>query len=183
MITNFRQLRETVMDIEEEEAENRKFYGQNMRTFGGPSETKPTAAEVAAIRNRQFSNLGRPLSKVFEKLQGQGLLKPLEGKPLPHTPPPHINVNLYCHYHQLHGHDTDHCTRLRHEIQDLIDSRKIPDPGKEQPNTHRNPLPNYHHVPPPTYMINSGLPETFVLQTLKHSASPMEIEDDSSEEP
>ena len=52
MISDFRQLRETVMDIEEEEAENRKFYGQNWRTFGGPSQTKPATAEVATIKNR-----------------------------------------------------------------------------------------------------------------------------------
>ena len=32
MITDFRQLRETVMDIKEEEAESRKYYGQ----LGGP---------------------------------------------------------------------------------------------------------------------------------------------------
>ena len=71
MITDFRQLRETVMDIEEEEAENRKFYGQNRKTFGGHSVTKPTTAEVATVRNRRFSNLGRPMSKVLEKLKGQ----------------------------------------------------------------------------------------------------------------
>ena len=69
MIGDFQQLRETVMDIEEEEVENRKFYGQNRRTFGGPSETKPATAEVATVKNKRFSNLGRPLSNVFEKLK------------------------------------------------------------------------------------------------------------------
>ena len=66
------------MDIEEEEAESRKYYGQARRPTGGPSGTKVSPAEVAAIRNRRFSDLGRPLSKVFEKLRKQGLLRPLE---------------------------------------------------------------------------------------------------------
>ena len=43
---------ETVMDIEEEEVENRKFYGQNRKNFGGPSETKPATAEIATIKGR-----------------------------------------------------------------------------------------------------------------------------------
>ena len=171
------------MDIEEEEAENRKFYGQNMRNIGGPSGTMPATAEVTAIKNRRFSNLGKPLSKVFEKLKAQGLLEPLEPKPVPNLVPHNLDLSLYCHFHQRRGHEIDSCTRLRHEIQNLIDSRKIPDPEKEQPNTHKNPLPNYHSVPPPIYMINSGLPESFILQNLKHSVSPMEMEDDNGEEP
>ena len=183
MITDFRQLRETVMDIEEEEAENRKFYSLNKRAVGGPSGTKPVTTEVAAIKNRRFSNLGKPLSKVLEKLLKQGLLKPLEPKPLPNPPPPYLDMNRYCHFHQQHGHDTDNCVRLRHEIQDLIDSHKIPNPEKDQQNTHRNPLPNYHSVPPPTYMINSGLPESFVLQDFNHSTSFKGIEANNGEEP
>ena len=147
MIVDFRQLRETVMDIEEEEAENRKFFGLNRRPVGGMSGTKPVSAEVAAVRNWRFSNLGRPLSKIFEKLKRQGLLKPLEAKPIPNSPPPHFNLQLFCYFHQQKGHDTDNCARLRHEIQDLIDSKKIPDPETEQLDTKRNPLPNYRAVP------------------------------------
>ena len=150
MIADFRQLRETVMDIEEEEAENKKFYNLNRRAVGGSSGTKPITAEVTAIKNRRFSNLGRPLSKVLEKLVRQRLLKPLETKPLPNPPPSNLDMNRYCRFHQQHGHDTDNCTRLRHEIQNLIHSRKIPDPEKEQPNTHRNPYPiitQFLHLP------------------------------------
>ena len=57
------------MDIEEEGAKNWKFYGQNKKTFGGYSETKPTTTEVDAVENRRFSNLGRPMSNVLEKLK------------------------------------------------------------------------------------------------------------------
>ena len=128
MIMDFRQLRETVMNIEEEEAENRKFYGHNRKNFGGPSKTKPATAEIATVKGRRFSNLGRPLSKVFEKLKMQGLLKPLEPRPFPNPVPPHMNLNLYCYFHQEKGHDTDNCARLEHEIQNLIDAHTIPDP-------------------------------------------------------
>ncbi|KAL6335769.1 hypothetical protein AAG906_039532 [Vitis piasezkii] len=35
--------------------------------------------------------------------------------------PPRFRMDLHCSYHQGPGHDTDHCTALRHAIQDLID--------------------------------------------------------------
>ena len=56
--------------------------------------------------------------------------------------------------------------RLKHEIQNLIDSRKITDPEKSNPNpnTKTNPFPNYQNVPPSvTMMINSGVSEEEVL--------------------
>ena len=181
MIVDFQKLRETVMDIKEEEVENRKFFGLNRRLVGGMSGTKPVSVEVAAVRNQRFSNLGRPLSKIFEKLKRQGLLKPLEAKPIPNSPPPHFNLKLFCYFHQQKGHDTDNCARLRHEIQDLIDFKKIPDPETEQPDTNRNPLPNYRAVPPPTYMISSGLPEDYVLESFHPTAFCLGIWDNSSE--
>ena len=46
--------------------------------------------------------------------------------------------------------------RLKHEIQNLIDSGKITDP--ENPSTKNNPFLNYQKVPPPTLiLINSGI--------------------------
>ena len=49
MISNFQQLRETIMDIEEMEDEHRKFHCQNGNTTGGPSWTKSNSAEEAWI--------------------------------------------------------------------------------------------------------------------------------------
>ena len=66
MITDFCQLREIVIDIKEEVAENLKYYSQTRRPVRGSSGTKVSLAEVAVIRNRRFSNLDRPMSKVFE---------------------------------------------------------------------------------------------------------------------
>ena len=56
--------------------------------------------------------------------------------------------------------------RLKHEIQNLIDSGKITDPKKSNPNpnTKSNPFPNYQNVPPPaTIMIKSGISKEEVL--------------------
>ena len=58
--------------------------------------------------------------------------------------------------------------RLKHEIQNLIDSGKITDPEKSSPspNTKTNPFPNYRNVPPlATLMINSGVSEEEVLNS------------------
>ena len=45
MISNFQQLRETVMDIEEMEDEHRKFHSQNRNTTGGPSWMKSDSVD------------------------------------------------------------------------------------------------------------------------------------------
>ena len=60
--------------------------------------------------------------------------------------------------------------RLKHEIQNLIDSEKITDPEKSNsnPNTKTNPFPNYWNVPPPaTMMINSGISKEEVLNSFE----------------
>ena len=57
---------------------------------------------------------------------------------------------------------------LKHEIQNLIDSEKITDPEKFNPNTKINPFPNYQNVPPlATMMINSGVSEEEVLNSFE----------------
>ena len=61
----------------------------------------------------------------------EGYLEQLDPNPIPNPILPRYNVNEYCAYHQGHGHDTDHCLRLRHEIQDLIEQGIItPDKPK-----------------------------------------------------
>ena len=61
--------------------------------------------------------------------------------------------------------------RLKHQIQDLIDSGKITDLEARQPNTKTNPLPNYNYVPPPnqTMCIESGFTEEEVLASFEQS--------------
>ena len=71
---------------------------------------------------RHFSDLGAPLSRVFETLQAMGFLAPLAPRALPDPMPPQFRLDLYCMYHQSVGHHTDRCTSLRHAIQDIVDS-------------------------------------------------------------
>ncbi|RVW61815.1 hypothetical protein CK203_065642 [Vitis vinifera] len=76
---------------------------------------------------RQFSQLGMPLSRAFQKLMEGGLLTQLAPRPVPQPVPPRFRMDLHCSYHQGPGHDTDHCAALRHAIQDLIDQDFVED--------------------------------------------------------
>ncbi|XP_010651422.1 uncharacterized protein LOC104879602 [Vitis vinifera] len=97
---------------------------------------------------RQFSQLGMPLSRAFQKLMEGGLLTQLAPRPVPQPVPPRFRMDLHCSYHQGPGHDTDHCAALRHAIQDLIDQGLV---NLGQPSVTTNPLPTHstHAVPPP----------------------------------
>ena len=100
----------------------------------------------------------------MEKLVQKNMLRPLTSqRPLPNADP-----KLYCKYHQVIGHDTDTCIRLRHEVQNLIDAGKVFDPETRKPNTQNNPLPNYRNVPPPDapiLTIGTGLTEEQVFNS------------------
>ncbi len=99
---------------------------------------------------RHFDPLGKPLAKVFKHMCKRGHLKPLDTTPYPDPLPKNWNTNLYFLFHQRTGHSTDKCTRLKHGIQDLIDNDVIPKARlTNQPNVHKNPLPNYQRTPPP----------------------------------
>ena len=107
-----------------------------------------SSMDVATVRvPRKFSKLTLPMSKVLKRLQSQGLLQPLDPRP-PNTLANNYNEGAYCEFHQTKGHNTDKCTRLRHEIQNLIEQGKIPDPEKSNPSIKANPLPNYRSVAP-----------------------------------
>ena len=119
-----------------------------------------------------------PLSRAFQKLTEGGLLTPLASRPLPQPIPPRFRMDLHCSYHQGPGHDTDHCTALRHAIQDLIDQGLV---NLGQPSVTTNPLPAHstHAVHPSSgdihhmdlieddsiHMLSwdDGLPEPIVL--------------------
>ena len=81
--------------------------------------------------------------------------------------------------------------RLKHEIQNLIDSEKITDP--ENPNSKNNPFLNYPNIPPPaTIVTSSGIskeesPDAFkneekIKKPTALSCSPREIEKEVIEE-
>ncbi|KAF5932945.1 hypothetical protein HYC85_029116 [Camellia sinensis] len=58
----------------------------------------------------------------------RGYLKPFDPQPLPNLLPARYNPTKYYVYHQQRGHGTDHCYRLCHEVQNLIDNRTIAPP-------------------------------------------------------
>ncbi|KAF5934612.1 hypothetical protein HYC85_030783 [Camellia sinensis] len=68
-----------------------------------------------------------------------GYLKPLYPQPFPDPLLARHNPTKYCTYHQQRGRGTDHCYRLRHEVQNLIDNKMIAPP--QEPNITTKPLP------------------------------------------
>ncbi|KAL6315422.1 hypothetical protein AAG906_000536 [Vitis piasezkii] len=117
-----------------------------------PSYPRPraqqTSAPFALRTQRQFSQIGMPLSQALRKLIEAGLLTALTPRPLPQPIPAQFRMDLHCAYHQGPGHETDRCTALRHAIQDLIDQGLV---HLGQPSVTTNPLPTHttHAVPPP----------------------------------
>ncbi|RVW21453.1 hypothetical protein CK203_110480 [Vitis vinifera] len=107
---------------------------------------------------RQFTQLGMPLSRAFQRLVEGGLIAPLPPRPPLQPTPPGFRTDLHCAYHQRAGHDTDSCLGLRHAIQDLIDQGLV-DLGR--PGVATDPLPTHDTriVPPPS----EGIPRSFSL--------------------
>ncbi|RVW67537.1 hypothetical protein CK203_062342 [Vitis vinifera] len=122
---------------------------------------------------RQFSQLGMPLSRAFQKLMEGGLLTQLAPRPVPQPVPPRFRMDLHCSYHQGPGHDTDHCAALRHAIQDLIDQGLV---NLGQPSVTTNPLPAHstHAVPPPRVVDTVGS-QTFTPFSLISDWIPFEL--------
>ncbi|RVW64270.1 Retrovirus-related Pol polyprotein from transposon 17.6 [Vitis vinifera] len=114
-----------------------------------PAHYPQPKAPPASRPMRQFSHLGMPLSRAFQKLIEGGLLTALAPRPPPQPLPPQFRMDLHCAYHQGPGHDTDRCSALRHAIQDLIDQGLV---KLGQPSVTTNPLPAHttHSMPPPT---------------------------------
>jgi hypothetical protein len=95
---------------------------------------------------RTFTPFGITLSRALEnKLKKHGVLTPFPPSPPPDPLPPRYKANAYCKYHQTKG---QKCLRLKHDIQDLIDSGKIEPPRANRPNVTTNPLPTHAVLPP-----------------------------------
>ena len=88
---------------------------------------------------REFHVLYMPISQVFDKLKAKGLLKPLDSRLISNPLPSRFDVNKRCAYHQVPGHNTNHCFTFRYAIQDLINNNVIASPIR--PSITNNPLP------------------------------------------
>ena len=89
---------------------------------------------------RQFTQLGMPLSRAFQRLVERGLIVPLPPRPPLQLTPPEFRTDLHCAYHQRAGHDTYSCATLRHAIQDFIDQGLV---DLRRPGVTTDPLPTH----------------------------------------
>ena len=103
---------------------------------------------------RQFTQLGMPLSRAFQRLVEGGLIIPLPPRPPPQPTPPGFRTDLHYAYHQRAGHDTDSYAALRHTIQDLIDQGLV-DLGLPEVTTDPLPTHDTRALPPPPGGIHS----------------------------
>ena len=116
-IRNFEELHKFGVRKESDLAQDKKFFSG--RTFGKRgnmikqySGSEPQCSNQFYRGAPRFSNLGRLLSKVLEKLVENNLIRPLPQRP----PFPNADLKYYCKYHQSIGHDTDSCIRLKHKV-------------------------------------------------------------------
>nr|POE85245.1 hypothetical protein CFP56_67849 [Quercus suber] len=132
------------------DAKPQKKFGEGNSSNSGNNGGKTSEVKVINVR-RELTPLGITLSQALETLSTKGFIKLLDlGSYTSNTSAPNYNASEYCKYHQNHGHSIDKCTRLCHDIEDLIQSGKILKPPINLPNIKTNHLPNYNVVPPPT---------------------------------
>ena len=130
---------------------------------------------------RQFTQLGMPLSRAFQRLVEGGLIVPLPPRPPPQPTPLGFRTDLHCAYHQRAGHDTNDCAALRHAIQDLIDQGLV-DLGR--PGITTNPLPTHDTtaVPPPLgeiHFIEHADSEIFMMGWDGEAPQPISLYEES----
>ena len=130
---------------------------------------------------RQFTQLGMPLSRAFQRLVEGGLIVPLPPRPPPQPTPTRFRTDLHCAYHQRAGHDTDSCAALRHAIQDLIDQGLV-DLG--HPGVTTDPLPTHdtRAVPPPpggVHLIEYSGDEIFMMGWDGEAPHPISLYEES----
>ncbi|XP_037493738.1 uncharacterized protein LOC105645326 [Jatropha curcas] len=173
-LTNFSLVQRARLNIEElykdEKKKSRGFgnyrssYNDQSRNAGNNATNQSGSSNTVEAVNekvrREFTDLGRPLSTVMRSCIKNGMLSKLPVNPA--KPIRGRFLDRDCEYHQCKGHSTDDCFKLRHDIQDLIDSKlrhdiqdlidsgKITKPSeRNKPSTKNNPLPQYQYNYPP----------------------------------
>ena len=130
---------------------------------------------------RQFTQLGMPLSRAFQRLVEGGLIAPLPPRPPLQLTPPGFRTDLHYAYHQRAGHDTNSCSALKHAIQDLIDQGLV-DLGR--PGVATDPLPTHdtRAVPPPpegVHLIEYAGNEIFMMGWDGEAPQPISLYEES----
>ena len=95
----------------------RKARKKRYQTEGTQQGSTSQAEKVHAVQQpRRFSNFNQSRSTVLNRLIQKGLLRPLTISKPPNPNLPSFNPKSYCIFHQVVGHSTDSCMRLKHEI-------------------------------------------------------------------
>ena len=79
---------------------------------------QPCSANTQAVN----AMCREPVQQVLEKIKNEPFFKwpnKMAGEPMKH------NQNLYCHYHQDHGHTTDDCRNLWDHLEQLVREGKL----------------------------------------------------------
>ncbi|XP_058219117.1 uncharacterized protein LOC131329758 [Rhododendron vialii] len=157
------------------------FGNNNTSHVENSSNAKPLEInQIADKPTRTFTQFSTPLSTLYEQLFKAGLIKPLLLAPIPQKLPTYHDPNAFCAFHQMPDHVTDKCHRLRHKIQDLIDSETILPPPKESStlsNHHINYINTSSTIFDSThYIIPAYLPKPIVPIPDESNISVLEFE-------
>ncbi|KAK9665808.1 hypothetical protein RND81_14G137800 [Saponaria officinalis] len=94
---------------------------------------------------RTFDPLFMTYKQALDRLVKEGFIT--LPTPTPEPPvdkrSPRWNGSAHCHFHQGKGHTSEECFKLKHIIQDMIDSEKLPKPRPPKPPNNTNPLGNH----------------------------------------
>ena len=149
--TKHEQLGQIVQDLIIEKYDEGKRKLRYPKEFRADSPCKGKSNDVTIVHAhngpRELTPLGMPLLKAFKDLSSKGIMKPLDlGRYTPNISSPTCFANEYCEYHQSKGHHMDKFARLRYDVEDLIESKKI-----TKPHIGKNSLLECHVVPPPNW--------------------------------
>ncbi|KAK9682792.1 hypothetical protein RND81_10G096600 [Saponaria officinalis] len=102
------------------------------------------AATSGSKPKRTFDPLFMTYKQALDRLVKEGFitLPPPTPEPPVDKRSPRWDGSAYCHFHQGKGHSTEECFKLKHIIQDMIDSEKLPKPRHPKPSNKSNPLGN-----------------------------------------
>ncbi|KAF1867151.1 hypothetical protein Lal_00049580 [Lupinus albus] len=104
-------------------------HGPNTNQIHVPQQTQHNYQSINtnyAQRNRYFDPIPISYAELFDQLQDQGMLTPVEGKVFEPPYPKWYDPAASCAYHyNIAGHSIENCRDLKYKVQELIDSKLL----------------------------------------------------------